>query len=371
MSATLTARIPGHERELSREAVQPVAEDPQPATCNLQPATILLALALLLLISHISSATPATSANPIAAPRTELPTAFGKPAPTSIADLKSIESHVKSLTARVSPAVVAVEVERASGSGVVISADGLVLTAGHVCGRANRDVRFTFPDGTTATGRTVGVDLESDAGLMRITNAGPWKFMPIGDIDQQNPGDWVLALGHPGGFDLKRSLVVRLGRIIRIADRALQTDCTISPGDSGGPLFDMSGRVIGIHTAIAASLADNFHVPITRFETSWEQLVKDTSVAVPGPLKSSIGATIANNPKGCLVTAVDKNGPADKAGLKTGDVVLEVEGRAIKASASFRRWLTESEPGDTLRLRIKRGAQTLSLKVKLAKPPRK
>jgi len=83
-----------------------------------------------------------------------------------------------------------------------------------------------------------------------------------------------LALGHPGGFDLKRSLVVRLGRIIRLAPDALQTDCTISPGDSGGPLFDMHGRVIGIHSYISSSPADNFHVPITAYYHSWTMLVK-------------------------------------------------------------------------------------------------
>jgi serine protease Do len=295
-----------------------------------------------------------------------LPAAFAKTVPTSTPDLKSIETHVESLIARVTPAVVAVEVGGASGSGVVITADGLVLTAGHVCGGANRAVRFTFPDGKTAYGRTLGVGLDSDTGLMRITNAGPWACAPVGDLGQQSAGDWVLALGHPGGFDLKRSLVVRLGRVIRATPRALQTDCTIAPGDSGGPLFDMNGRVIGIHTAIAVSLADNFHVPITRFEEGWDQLVKDTSGA--GPLPTWFGAAIADDPKGCRLTRIDKDSPASKAGLKIGDVILEVEGRTIAASASLLRWLAESDPGDILRLRIKRGAQTLSLKVKLASP---
>ena len=84
----------------------------------------------------------------------------------------------------------------------------------------------------------------------------------------------MLALGHPGGFDLRRSLVVRLGRIIRLETDALQTDCTISPGDSGGPLFDMHGRVIGIHSAISTSPAENFHVSVTEFYDSWDELVR-------------------------------------------------------------------------------------------------
>jgi len=330
----------------------------------------LLAAALTALSSSAPASAPLPIPKPVPAARTKLPAAFAKPAPTSTAELKVIEDHIKSLAARVSPAVVAVEVGNGSGSGVVITADGLVLTAGHVCGRANRAVRFTFPDGKTANGKTLGVDLDSDTGLMRITNAGPWPHVSVGDLDQESPGNWVLALGHPGGFDLKRSLVVRLGRIIRIAPGALQTDCTIAPCDSGGPLFDMDGRVIGIHTAIAVSLADNFHVPITQYQEVWDQLAKDTTAARPASLSAYFGATIADDPKGCRLTAIEKDGPASKAGLKMGDLVLEVEGRTIAASASFRRWVAESEPGETLRLRIKRGTQILSLKVKLAKPPR-
>ena len=219
------------------------------------------------------SASPAPP-KPGAANRKALPAAFSKAIPASIADLKAIEEHVKALVARVSSAVVAVEVGDGSGSGVVITADGLIVTAGHVCGGTDRDVSFTFPDGKIARGKTLGVDLESDTGLMKITEPGPWPHVATGELEQAKMGDWVLALGHPGGFDLKRSLVVRLGRIIRLAPDALQTDCTISPGDSGGPLFDMHGRVIGIHSYISSSPADNFHVPITAYYNSWRTLVK-------------------------------------------------------------------------------------------------
>ena len=208
---------------------------------------------------------------PTPARRADLPTAFIWNAPTSLADLKSMERHVKALAARVSPAVVAVEVGNGSGSGVVISADGLVLTAGHVCGGPDRTVRFTFPDGKTARGKTLGRNYESDTGLMRITDRGPWPHAAMGDLAQARVGDWVLALGHPGGFDLRRSLVVRLGRIIRLEAGALQTDCTISPGDSGGPLLDMHGRVIGIHSAISTSVAENFHVAVTEFYDGWDR----------------------------------------------------------------------------------------------------
>ena len=207
---------------------------------------------------------------PVLADARELPSVFRHAAPVSMAGLKAIERHVKALAARVSPAVVAVQVGSGVGSGVVISEDGLVLTAGHVCGRADRSARFTFPDGRTARGKTLRINQDSDLGLMRITDRGHWPYAQMGDLERTRVGDWVLALGHPGGFDLRRSLVVRLGRIIRLEPDAVQTDCTISLGDSGGPLFDMHGRIIGIHHAISSSLAENFHESASAFYKGWD-----------------------------------------------------------------------------------------------------
>ena len=211
---------------------------------------------------------------PASANSKELAPAFAKATPGSIADLRSIEQRVKELVRRVTPAVVDVEIGNGTGSGVIISEDGLVLTAGHVCGASGRAVRMTFSDGRKARGKTIGASRDSDCGLIRITDHGPWPHVPMGDLEHAEVGDWVLALGHPGGFDLRRSLVVRLGRIIRLEDGNLQTDCTISPGDSGGPLLDMFGRVIGIHSAISSSLTANYHVPITDFYQNWDQMVK-------------------------------------------------------------------------------------------------
>jgi serine protease Do len=309
---------------------------------------------------------------PTPAYRTDLRPAFTKDVPVTLDDLRTMERHVKALAARVSPAVVAVEVGSHSGSGVVISADGLVLCAGHVCGAPGLDVHFTFPNGKTARGKTVGVNRENDTGLMRITDRGPWPHADMGDLRQARIGDWVLALGHPGGFDLRRSLVVRLGRIIQMDAGALQTDCTISPGDSGGPLFDMHGRVIGIHSAISMSMADNFHVAVRAFYEGWDLLVKaparNDQADQP---RAYVGATGVDDAAGCRLTEVDEDGPAAKAGLKPGDVVVKVDGREVRFYASFRRWVAQAEPGETLNLEVKRGDQLLSREVKLEAPPRR
>lgn len=314
---------------------------------------------------------PPAAPKPAADHRREWAFALTKPAPTSIADLKTIEQQVKTLVAQVSPAVVAVNVGFGSGSGVVISADGLVLTAGHVCGRPDRPVRFTFPDGKVARGRTLGLDSDTDCGLMRITDQGPWPHAATGDLQQALAGDWVLALGHPGGFDLKRSLVVRLGRIIRFTPEALQTDCTITSGDSGGPLFDMQGRVIGIHTAISGSTAQNYHVAITSYYEVWDRLAQGGGGNVgPAQPRAYVGAAGVDDAPGCRLTSIDKNSPASRAGLKVGDVVLKVDDREIKVSASFLRWVAEATPGETLNLEVKRGDQLLALDVKVERRPR-
>jgi serine protease Do len=341
-----------------------------------QPARWLPGLALLAAVC-LTGAQSQSSTQIFARPRVpqpahvnlkDLPAAFRKPAPASLDDLRDIQAHVAALVARVSPAVVEVELGNASGSGVVISEDGLVLTAGHVGEWAGRKVMFTFPSGRTARGKTLGVDEDSDTGLMRITDPGPWPHVSVGEMEHARLGDWTLALGNPGGFDLKRSLVARLGRIVRLMPGVVQTDCTIFPGDSGGPLFDMYGRVIAIHTAIADSTTENFHVPITEFFDTWDEL---TASPKPPPTRppAYCGLSVVDA-EGCRLIRIDKNSPAAKANLKEGDQVLKVEGRRIEAAAMFRRWITDSAPGDSLRMEIKRGDDVFTVQLKLQPQPR-
>jgi serine protease Do len=325
-------------------------------------------LVLLLLCSTAAvAASPAsdfTVPKPAVARRADLPEPLRKTVPTSVDDLRAIERHVKALIPKVSPAVVAVQIGDFGGSGVVISADGLVLTAGHVAGSPDRSIRLTFPDGKTVRGRTVGSDENSDTGLLRITEPGPWPYVPVGELQETHLGDWVLALGNPGGFDPKRSPVARLGRIISMVPGVLQSDCTISPGDSGGPLIDMHGRVVGIHSAISTSLAENYHVPITEVYDTWTGLVASQR-------RSNLGASFTGDTHGCRVTALDSGGPAARAGLKVGDRIVRIEGRQIFGTSSVERWLAETKPGETLKFEVERGGQTLPFTVTLGQPSTK
>lgn len=302
----------------------------------------------------------------------DLPAVFRKTNAATLDDFKAIEQHIKTLLPKISPSVVAVQVGGATGSAVVISEDGLVLSAAHVCEEPNRNVRFIFPDGRTARGKTLGTNHEADAGMMKITDRGPWPHVEMGDLNRARLGDWVLTLGHPGGYDPERPIVVRLGRVIRIADDAVQTDCTITAGDSGGPLFDMRGGVIGIHSWIADSAAENFHVPITPFREGWERLTKSESWGGEQPAERPwIGARGVDHPAGCQLETITENGPAFKAGVKTGDIVRLINNREVRGYASMKRLIADAKPGDDLKLSLRRGEEDLAVTVKVETRPRR
>jgi len=201
------------------------------------------------------------------------PAALAKSAPEGVADLRAIEGHVTALAEKVLPCTVALQVGGARASGVIVTEDGYVLTAAHVIGRPGRDVTITFSDGRTVQGKTLGLNPDVDGGLIRMNDEGPWPFAPIAPKDESpKRGDWCLAAGHPGGFQPSRTPPLRLGRVIASEPGVIRTDCTISMGDSGGPLFDMHGRVIGIHSRIAEQTTMNLHVPAATYQEAWDVL---------------------------------------------------------------------------------------------------
>ena len=304
--------------------------------------------------------------------RDSLPSALRKPSPVTVSDLRAMEKHMRELIARVAPAVVAVRVRNATGSGVVITETGLVLCAAHVCESPNRDVVFTFPNGRTARGRTLGTNHEEDAGLMRITEPGKWPFANVGDLKESRLGDWVVAMGHPGGFDLQRSKVARIGRLIALDSDMLQSDSTLVGGDSGGPLFDMHGRVVGIHSRISDSTSANFHVSIACYARDWERLFKAESWGDERPpARPYVGARGTPRAEGYLIDRVDDNSPAAKAGLKVGDVVIQLNGVRLKDDSTFGDFVSNAKQGYSMALRVRREGQEHELKVVVgARQPR-
>ena len=201
--------------------------------------------------------------------------------------------------------------------------------------------------------------------MMQISDNGPWPFAEMGTLAETGLGDWVLTLGHPGGFDPERSMVVRLGRIIRLTPDALQTDCTLSAGDSGGPLFDMRGQVIGIHSHISNSTAENFHVSITAFRDAWDRLAKGENWGDERQPRPWFGVRGLDHPDGCKVQSVEEEAPAFKAGLKVGDVVRKINGHEVKDYATLRRLVAESKPGDELKVEFQRGEEEMTITVEI------
>lgn len=199
----------------------------------------------------------------------KLPVGVSKPVPESVDDLKAIQEQLKKVVEKVTPCVVGVQIGGASGSGVIVSKDGIVLTAGHVSGKPGQECSLILPDGKKLKGKSLGRFSEIDSGMIQITAEGKWNYCEIGKSDDLKVGQWCIAIGHPNGFQKGRTPVVRLGRILSFSRTSITSDCTLVGGDSGGPLFDMEGKVIGIHSRIGPTITSNVHVPIKTYTDTW------------------------------------------------------------------------------------------------------
>jgi len=201
------------------------------------------------------------------------------PSPADIPQFKSLEQKIQKVVQKVLPATVSLFSPRngASGSGVVVNIDGLILSAGHVV-RGTEQMTVIFPNGEQATAKVLGANYTRDTAMLQITDAKPqggWPHADLGDSAQMNSGDLVIALGHSGGYDPIRTPPVRFGRFLAHGtDQYLCTDCALIAGDSGGPLFDLNGKVVGIHSSIGESLSSNNHAGISGFLEDWNKLKK-------------------------------------------------------------------------------------------------
>ena len=195
--------------------------------------------------------------------------------PATVEELRAIEKHVQKVLDKVMPAVVGLRVGPGQGSGVIVKEDGFILTAGHVSGTPNQNAQVVMPNGKVHKGKSLGKNGGIDSGMMKILDEGKYPHLEMGKSSDLKVGQWVVAIGHPGGFRPNRTPVVRVGRILVVNQFLIRTDCTLVGGDSGGPLFDMQGRVIGIHSRIGGlAITENIHVPIDTFVQTWDKLAK-------------------------------------------------------------------------------------------------
>jgi serine protease Do len=289
--------------------------------------------------------------------------------PRSIEDLRVIERQVARVLQKVVPATVGIQIGPSAGSGVIISPDGLVLTAGHVSGEPGRNAFLIMPDGRRVRGRTLGLNRRIDSGLMRIVEKGPWPYVDMAQSSGLENGQWVIATGHPGGFDSDRSPPVRLGRILYANEEVICTDCTLVGGDSGGPLFNMKGEVIGIHSRIGRSVTSNFHVPIATYHDTWDRLAAGEvwGGRMPtderGQVRPFLGVNLHGMSERATVTQVAPGTPAARAGVQVNDVIVKFAGVEVADQDALIHELWATRPGQRVEMEVQRGEETLTLRI--------
>ena len=270
---------------------------------------------------------------------------------------------------------------RGLGSGVIIDPSGIALTNAHVVEGGQR-VDVTMSDGTKLTAKVLGVDKKTDLAVLQIDAPGKtFPYVPLGDSDESQVGDWVMAVGSPFGLQATVTSGIISAKARQIGagpyDDFIQTDAAINPGNSGGPLVNMRGEVIGINTAIVRGGAGiGFAIPSTMAKRVASEL-RTSGKVTRGYLGVSLQPLTADlatsfgvkDTKGALVSEVSPDSPAARAGLKSGDVVVEFNGKKVDDPSALARAVAVAKPGETGRVTIVRDRQQRTVDIKLGEMP--
>ncbi|MFA5073680.1 MAG: trypsin-like peptidase domain-containing protein [Nitrospirota bacterium] len=264
------------------------------------------------------------------------------------------------------------QVRQSLGSGFLISSDGFILTNNHVVDMAT-DIKVALADGRIFDAKLIGKAIELDIALIKI-DAEKLPSVVLGDSEITEVGDSVIAIGNPFGLShtVTTGIISAKGRVIGVGpyDNLIQTDAAINPGNSGGPLFNSAGEVVGINTVIIASGQNlGFAVPITMVKELLPS-IKEKGKPDMGwlgveaqPLTPDLAAALGlPEPMGALVTRVTKDGPAEKAGLKRGDVIVELDGKKILIPAELPRMVAFGHINKAVTLKVIRQSKTILLK---------
>ena len=298
------------------------------------------------------------------------PKAWEKPYPENKADLLAIQEQLRKILPKASKAVVAIESGGGAGSGVIVSEDGIILTAAHVIGRSGKRVKVRLPDGKLLNAITLGGSEISDAGMAKITDEGSWPIAPMAERGSAKVGNWCFALGHPGGFNKERGIVTRLGRVIAKEEETMRTDSRLLGGDSGGPLFDFNGSVIGIHSRIAKRDDQNYHAAIESYHANWTSFTENKFITRASLQEGGfLGIGCRETDGGLEVFEVVKDSAAEKAGLRKGDVIAKVDGEPIETREELTIAIATNDPGKQVVIEYRRGEKEMSSKIKLGHRP--
>jgi serine protease Do len=267
------------------------------------------------------------------------------------------------------------------GSGVIVRQDGYILTNNHVVANA-AELEVYLSDDTKYVAKVVGTDPRTDLAVLKIDAVG-LIATPIGDSSKVEVGDWAIAIGSP--FGLAQTVTAgiisatkRTDQGITPYDDFIQTDAAINPGNSGGPLLNLRGEIIGINTAIASRGGGYngvcFAVPSNTASRVLSDLITNGTVSRgfigvrPAAMSPEIAKQLGlpTDLKGALVETVTKGMPADKAGIRAMDVIVEIDGNAIKSDSAMRRAIGETKPGTTVNVKIYRDGKTIDVPVTVA-----
>ena len=297
--------------------------------------------------------------------------AWEKQSPEDLTDLLAIQERLRELLPDAKKALVSIEAGDGAGSGVIVSKEGLVLTAAHVIGKTGKKMQVRLPTGKRNSAVTLGGSEISDAAMLKIKGGGEWPFVTIAKRGESKVGDWCFGLGHPGGFDKDRGIVVRVGKIIAKKDETMQTDSRLLGGDSGGPLFDFNGRLIAIHSRVSQKPDQNFHVPVESFLANWETFRDEELISYDLMQDGGFfGVACEEIEAGLIVREVIPGTAAEKAGLKLNDILLEVNGEPLDSREEFIIIISSLKPGDEARILYQRDEAQLSVKVNLGVRPK-
>lgn len=266
------------------------------------------------------------------------------------------------------------------GSGFLVSADGYILTNNHVVGGADK-VTVQFQDGREFTAKIIGTDPPTDVAIIKIDADEQLPFLQLGDSDQLEVGDWVLAFGNPFGLShtLTAGIVSAKGRSgmgLNDYENFIQTDAAINPGNSGGPLVSLDAEVIGMNTAIFSRsggyMGIGFAIPVNMIKTIRQQLVEHGAVT-----RGRLGVYIQDltqelaesfdleQGKGILVAQVIEDSPAAEAGLQQGDVIITLNAEPVAKVASFRNQISLTRPGTKIKLTVLRDGKEKTIKARI------
>jgi serine protease Do len=272
--------------------------------------------------------------------------------------------------------------QRQQGSGFIIGSDGIIVTNAHVVESAKKII-VKLSDKREFEARVIGKDMPTDIAVLKIPVSESLPTIGLGDSDQVEVGEWVMAVGNPFGLEnsVSSGIVSGKGRHIGEAyDRLIQTDAPLNPGSSGGPLINLNGQVVGVNKAIVSetggSIGISFATPINSVKEILPQL-QTTGKVTRGwaglaiqEMNSALADTLGvKKPGGALVAGIVKGGPADRGGVKLGDVITEFDGKTVSDALDLPIWIARTPLGKQVQLKIQREQREMDLNLTVAELP--